>query len=317
MSGEFTLTDRSAALEPLRGSTVVVKYGGHAMTDDSLRRAFAEDVHTLRGAGVRTVLVHGGGPQIGAHLDRLGLESAFLAGLRVTTPEAMKAVRMVLTGQVQKELVGLLNEHGPYAVGLSGEDAHTLTAVKRYAEVAGERVDIGLVGDVVRVNTSVLSVLLDHGHIPVVSSVGRGSDGQVYNVNADAAAGAVAAALGTRTLVVLTDVPGLYADWPRGDRIVERIGAGELELLLPELDGGMRPKMEACLTAVRGGVTAVRVLDGRAPHALLDGLTGTVGTTVVPDAREVPAGRDLPAGRDVTAGRHVSAVREVSDAEFV
>ncbi|MBV1941392.1 acetylglutamate kinase [Streptomyces sp. BV286] len=256
------------------------------MTDDTLRRAFAQDVLTLRGAGVRPVVVHGGGPQIGAHLDRLGLKSAFLNGLRVTTPETMEVVRMVLSGKVQKDLVGLLNEHGPHAVGLSGEDGHTLTAVKRYADVAGERVDIGLVGDVARVNTAVVRLLLDSGHIPVVSSVGRGDDGQVYNVNADTAAGALAAALGTRALVVLTDVPGLYADWPQSERVVDRIGAGELERLLPGLNGGMGPKMEACLRAVRGGVEMARVLDGRAPHALLDGLLGGVGTgtTIVRDA---------------------------------
>nr|WP_308013311.1 acetylglutamate kinase [Streptomyces sp. REN17] len=272
-------------MEALRGHTVVVKYGGHAMTDDALRRAFAQDVLALRGAGVRPVVVHGGGPQIAAQLARLGIGSDFLGGLRVTTPETMEVVRMVLSGQVQKDLVGLLNEHGPHAVGLSGEDGHTLTAVKRYAEVAGERVDIGLVGDVARVNTAVVRLLLDSGHVPVVSSVGRGEDGQVYNVNADTAAGALAAALGTRILVVLTDVPGLYADWPRSRRVVDRIGAGELERLLPGLDGGMGPKMEACLRAVRGGVGVARVLDGRAPHALFDGLVDAgIGTTVVPDA---------------------------------
>ncbi|MGW1723527.1 acetylglutamate kinase [Streptomyces sp. NPDC002306] len=285
MSGALGLTDRVTSLAPLRGRTVVVKYGGHAMTDDALRRAFARDVLALREAGVRTVVVHGGGPQIGAQLDRLGLRSVFLNGLRVTTPETMDVVRMVLSGKVQKELVGLLNEDGAYAVGLSGEDARTLTAVKRYAEVAGERVDIGLVGDVARVNTAVLGILLEHGHIPVVSSVGRGEDGEVYNVNADTAAGAVAAALAAHALVVLTDVPGLYADWPRSERVVDRIGAGELAGVLPRLGGGMVPKMEACLRAVRAGVGAVRVLDGRVPHALLDGLSGApgTGTTILPD----------------------------------
>ncbi|MGW3669420.1 acetylglutamate kinase [Streptomyces sp. NPDC005141] len=286
MSGLLGLTDRVTPLERLRGRTVVVKYGGHAMADEPLRRAFAQDVLTLRRNGVRTVVVHGGGPQIGAHLDRLGLESAFLNGLRVTTPETMDVVRMVLSGKVQKELVGLLNEEGAYAVGLSGEDANTLTAVKRFAEVAGERVDIGLVGDVARVNTAVLGILLEHRHIPVVSSVGRGEDGQVYNVNADTAAGAVAAALGAYALVVLTDVPGLYADWPDSDRVVERITVTDVEALLPRLDGGMVPKMEACLRAVRAGVGVARVLDGRAPHALLDGLSGGggTGTTILPDA---------------------------------
>ena len=274
--------------------TVVVKYGGHAMTELPLRRAFARDVVRLRQDGLRPVVVHGGGPQIGAELERRGIKTPFLNGLRVTSPAAMDVVRMVLAGRVQPELVGLLNEHGPYAVGLSGEDACTLTAKRRYAEVAGERVDLGLVGDVVRVDTSLLELLLEHGHIPVVSSLGRGQDGQVYNVNADTAAGAVAAALGAETLVVLTDVPGLYVDWPRSERVVDRIGAGELERLLPGLSGGMGPKMEACLRAVRAGVRTARVLDGRSPHALMAGLAeGTctagpvgrvgVGTTVLPD----------------------------------
>ncbi|MFE5140470.1 acetylglutamate kinase [Streptomyces fagopyri] len=200
-------------------------------------------------------------------------------------PETMDVVRTVLSGKVQKELVGLLDEDGAYAVGLSGEDARTLTAVKRYAEVGGERVDIGLVGDVTRVNTAVLVLLLDHRHIPVVSSVGRGEDGQVCNVDADTAAGAVAAALGAHAVVVLTDVPGLYADWPGNERVVDRISAGEPAGLLPRPGGGMAPKMEACLRAVRAGVGTARVLDGRAPHALLAGLSGApgTGTVVLPD----------------------------------
>ncbi|MFC1433672.1 acetylglutamate kinase [Streptacidiphilus sp. N1-3] len=290
MSGTLAVAEGPASLEHLRGGTVVVKYGGSAMNDDGLGRAFAEDVVALHRAGLRPVVVHGGGPQIGAQLGRLGLEARFLQGLRVTTPETMDVVRMVLAGKVQRELVGLLNQHGPYAVGLSGEDAHTLTAVKRYAEVGGERVDIGLVGEVTRVNVAVLELLLDHGHIPVVSSIGRGEDGQVYNVNADTAAGAVAAALGARMLVVLTDVPGLCRDWPRGGEVLERVRAAELERLLPGLTGGMGPKMEACLRAVRGGVAAVRVLDGRSPHALLAGVAETngpgPGTTVLPDPPE-------------------------------
>ncbi|MET9878450.1 acetylglutamate kinase [Actinacidiphila glaucinigra] len=275
------------ALEPLRGRTVVVKFGGHAMTDGTLLRSFAEDVVRLRQTGVRAVVVHGGGPQISAQLDRLGVPAQFLGGQRVTTPETLDVVRMVLAGKVQRELVRLLNEHGPYAVGLTGEDAHTLTAVRRYAEVGGELMDIGLVGDVTEVNTAALDVLLDHGHVPVVSPLGRGTDGEVYNVNADAAAGALAAALGAEALVVLTDVPGVYADWPRRERVLGRLTASELELVLPSLGGGMVPKMESCLRAVRGGVRTARVLDGRAPHALLRALTGApgeagAGTAVLP-----------------------------------
>ncbi|MFE2544892.1 acetylglutamate kinase [Actinacidiphila glaucinigra] len=275
------------ALEPLRGRTVVVKFGGHAMTDGTLLRSFAEDVVRLRQTGVRAVVVHGGGPQISAQLDRLGVPAQFLGGQRVTTPETLDVVRMVLAGKVQRELVRLLNEHGPYAVGLTGEDAHTLTAVRRYTEVGGELMDIGLVGDVTEVNTAALDVLLDHGHVPVVSPLGRGTDGEVYNVNADAAAGALAAALRAEVLVVLTDVPGVYADWPRRERVLDRLTASELELVLPSLGGGMVPKMESCLRAVRAGVRTARVLDGRAPHALLRALTGApgeagAGTAVLP-----------------------------------
>ncbi|MFI2302093.1 acetylglutamate kinase [Actinacidiphila glaucinigra] len=273
------------ALRALGGRTVVVKVGGNAMGDGSLLRTFAQDVVRIREAGVRVVVVHGGGPQISAQLDLVGIEARFVGGLRVTTPEVLDVARMVLAGKVQRDLVGLLNAHGPYAVGLTGEDAHTLTAVRRYAEVNGEIVDIGLVGEVTEVNTAAVDVLLEHGHIPVVSSLGRGTDGQVYNVNADAAAGALAAAFDAEALVVLTDVPGLYADWPRRERVLDRLTAAELEAMLPVLGGGMVPKMESCLRAVRAGVRSARVLDGRAPHALLRALTagpGGAGTTVLP-----------------------------------
>ncbi|WP_340385629.1 acetylglutamate kinase [Streptomyces sp. SS7] len=281
--------------EELRGSTVVVKYGGNAMVDESLQQAFAEDVVELWHAGLRPVVVHGGGPQISAMLDRLGLESRFEAGLRVTTPETMDVVRMVLSGRVQRDLVGHINAHGPFAVGMTGEDAHTLTAVRRPARVDGRPVDIGLVGDIVDVNPGAVRALLEQGHIPVVSPVARGEDGEVFNVNADLAASALAVALGAARLVVLTDVEGLYADWPRGTEVIERLTADELDLLLPELATGMLPKMEGCLRAVRAGVHRARVLDGRVPHALLRGLLGEErsGTTVVPGtgAGGAPHGR--------------------------
>src|SRR3954467_3160171 len=201
-------------LERFHGRTIVVKYGGHAMADEALRETFAEDVVFLRYAGIRVVVVHGGGPQINAHLDKLGIEQVFAGGLRVTTPETMDVVRMVLVGQVQRDIVGLLNQHGPFAVGISGEDARLFTAERRPAIVDGEEVDIGLVGDVVHVEAGIVSGLLDDGRIPVVSSVSRADDGGVYNVNADTAAAALAVALGAEKLVVLTDVEGLYADWP-------------------------------------------------------------------------------------------------------
>ncbi len=280
----FVLTEALPWLETFHGRTIVVKYGGHAMTDESLRAAFAEDVVFLRLAGIRVVVVHGGGPQITAMLDRLGVETEFRGGLRVTTPEAMDVVRMVLTGQVQRDIVGLINAHGSHAVGLSGEDAHVFTAERRDAIVDGEPVDIGLVGDVVAVAPEFVTGLLDDGLIPVVSSVARGVDGQVYNVNADTAAAALAVALGAEKLVVLTDVEGLFAEWPASDELISQLRAADLEQMLPTLTAGMVPKMEACLRAVQGGVPRAHVLDGRMPHALLlEVFTSEgVGTMVLP-----------------------------------
>uniref|UniRef100_UPI0031D47665 acetylglutamate kinase n=1 Tax=Streptomyces hawaiiensis TaxID=67305 RepID=UPI0031D47665 len=271
--------------EEPRGSVVVVKFGGNAMVDPNLQLTFARDVVELWHAGLRPVVVHGGGPQISSMLARLGLESRFEAGLRVTTPETMDVVRMVLTGRVQRELVGHINAHGPFAVGLTGEDAHTMTAERRPARVDGRAVDIGLVGDVVDVNPAIVRALLEQDHIPVVSPVARGADGQVYNVNADLAAAALAVALDAERLVMLTDVEGLYADWPRSTEVIGRLTARALDELLPGLASGMLPKMEGCLRAVRGGVRAAHVVDGRVPHAVLRSvLTGSgPGTTVVPD----------------------------------
>ena len=271
-------------LERFSGRTIVVKYGGHAMTSPELQRAFAEDVVFLRYAGVRVVVVHGGGPQITAHLDRLGIESEFRGGLRVTTPETVEVVRMVLVGQVNSDVVSLVNAHGPFAVGLSGEDAQLLTAERRDAVVDGQRVDVGLVGEVVDVQPSVVRALLDDGKVPVVATVARGLDGQLYNVNADTAAAALAVALGAEKLVVLTDVEGLYEDWPSSQDVISEIGADALAELLPSLSSGMVPKMEACLAAVRGGVPRAHVLDGRVGHSLLLELFTDegVGTMVVP-----------------------------------
>ncbi|MEZ5115699.1 MAG: acetylglutamate kinase [Candidatus Nanopelagicales bacterium] len=272
-------------LERFHGATVVLKYGGNAMVDDDLKRAFAEDVVFLRLAGLRPVVVHGGGPQITSMLARLGVETEFRGGLRVTTPEAMDVVRMVLTGQVQREVVGLINAHGPHAVGLSGEDAHTFTAERRHVVVDGLPVDVGQVGDVIRVRPDFVQDLLDDGLIPVVSSIGVGEDGLIYNVNADTAAAALAVAVGAQKLVMLTDVPGLYADWPHSDEIVRTLHATELTALLPRLESGMAPKMEACLRAVLGGVARAHVIDGRVAHSVLvEVFTDEgVGTMVLPD----------------------------------
>ncbi|WP_197321475.1 acetylglutamate kinase [Saccharomonospora sp. NB11] len=271
-------------LQRFHGATVVVKYGGNAMIDDDLKRAFAEDMVFLRLAGLRPVVVHGGGPQINAMLTRLGIEGEFRGGLRVTTPETMDVVRMVLVGQVSRELVGLINAHGPYAVGISGEDARLFTAERKKATVDGESVDIGLVGDVVGVNPEAVLDIVNAGRIPVVSTVAPDADGVVHNVNADTAAGALAAALQAEKLVVLTDVEGLYANWPDRSSLVNRIDADELEKLLPSLASGMIPKMEACLRAIRGGVRRAHVIDGRLAHSvLLEVFTSAgVGTMVLP-----------------------------------
>jgi acetylglutamate kinase len=260
------------------GKTIVVKYGGNAMTDESLQRAFAEDIVFLRFAGLRPVVVHGGGPQITAHLERLGIESVFESGHRVTTPETMDVVRMVLVGQVQREIVGLINHHGPLSVGLSGEDGNLFTAEPHQLTVDGENVDLGMVGDVAHVEPGIVQGLVADGRIPVVSSVARGAradGGHLYNLNADTAAAALAVALGAEKLIVLTDVEGLYADWPTdgsqpsSDDVISSLTADELEVLLPSLATGMVPKMAACLRAVRGGVPKAHVIDGRVPHAVL------------------------------------------------
>jgi len=272
-------------LQRFHGTTVVVKYGGNAMVDDQLKQAFAQDMVFLKLAGLHPVVVHGGGPQITAMLKRLGIAGEFKAGLRVTTPETMDVVRMVLTGQVSRELVALINAHGPYAVGISGEDAGLLTAQRRTATIDGAEVDLGLVGEVIAVNPDAVVDIVRAGRIPVVSTVAPDADGLAHNVNADTAAAAIAVALEAEKLVMLTDVEGLYADWPNRDSLLNQIHADELERMLPGLASGMIPKMEACLAAVRGGVPRAHVIDGRLAHSvLLEVFTGSgVGTMVLPE----------------------------------
>ncbi|QAV30015.1 acetylglutamate kinase [Micrococcus luteus] len=284
------------------GTVMVVKYGGNAMVSEELRRAFAEDIVFLHHVGVHPVVVHGGGPQINAMLDRLGIASEFRGGLRVTTEEAMDVVRMVLTGQVGRELVGLVNSHGPYAVGFSGEDAGLLRARRTGAVMDGQEVDLGLVGEVTGVDPTAILDVIESGRIPVVSSVAPEIDddgeptGQVLNVNADTAAAALAAALGAAKLVLLTDVEGLYADWPDRDSLISSLTAAQLRALLPSLASGMIPKMAACLAAVDAGVQRAHVVDGRRPHSmLLEVFTSAgVGTQVVPDAE--PTAPTTPEG---------------------
>ena len=279
-------------LEEFFGKTIVIKYGGNAMVNDHLKECFAEDMVFLRQVGIHPVVVHGGGPQISQMLKALGIHSEFKGGLRVTTPEAMDVVRMVLTGKVSRELVGLINAHGPLAVGLSGEDAALFSASQRKPIIDGEPTDIGLVGDVVGVDASAVVDLIHAGRIPVVSSVAPNEDDatEVLNVNADSAA------LGAHKLVILTDVDGLYADWPDKNSLVGRIGVEDLRDLLPELESGMRPKMEACVRAIDGGVQQAHIIDGRKPHSILNEIftTAGVGTMVEPgEGMELRSSYDL------------------------
>jgi len=288
----FVLAEALPWLQKFRDKIVVVKYGGNAMVDDTLKTAFAADMAFLRTVGLHPVVVHGGGPQINAMLKRLGLEGEFRGGFRVTTPEVMDVVRMVLFGQVGRELVGLINSHGPYAVGTSGEDAGLFTATRRTVVIDGEATDIGLVGDVTSVDPGAVLDLIAAGRIPVVSTIAPDADGVVHNINADTAAAALAEALGAEKLVVLTDVEGLYTDWPDRSSLTSRIDADALTALLPSLDSGMVPKMEACLRAVQGGVPTAHVIDGRQPHSVLLELFTEegIGTMVVPSSgKEGPA----------------------------
>jgi len=281
-----TLIESLPWLKRFAGQIIVVKFGGNAMVDESLQRAFAEDMVYLRHVGLKPVVVHGGGPQITAMLERLGIPSQFVGGYRVTTPETMDVVRMVLTGQVSRELVSLINEHGPLASAISGEDAGLFRGARRGALVDGEVIDIGLVGDVVEVDPASVLAEVNVGRIPVVSSIAPDIEvpGQSLNVNADSAAAALAVALGAAKLVVLTDVEGLYRDWPNRDSLVSVIDTAELIHLLPHLESGMIPKMTACLEAVSGGVPKAAIIDGRRPHSiLLEIFTDAgIGTEVVP-----------------------------------
>jgi acetylglutamate kinase len=271
------LTEALPWLETYAGKTVVIKYGGNAMVDEDLKQAFASDIVFMKRCGVHPVVVHGGGPQISQMLARLNIPSEFRGGFRVTSPEAMDVVRMVLVGQVGRDLVGLINRFSTLAVGMSGEDGGLFTATRRGAVVDGEEVDLGLVGDVTTVRTEAVQGLIDAGRVPVVASIAPDLDGVVHNVNADTAAAALAVALQAERLVVLTDVEGLYRDWPNSIDTISELSASELRSLMPSLESGMVPKMEACLRAVEGGLTRATVADGRVPHALLLEIFTNVG----------------------------------------
>ncbi|HKT55153.1 MAG TPA: acetylglutamate kinase [Microbacterium sp.] len=272
-------------LKRFRDQIIVIKYGGNAMVSDELQEAFAEDIAYLRYVGVKPVVVHGGGPQISDMLDRLAIPSEFKGGYRVTSTEAITVVRMVLTGQINPQLVAKINAHGPLAMGLSGEDAGLFGGRQRGVVVDGVEHSLGRVGDIVSVDPQHVLDQLEAGRIPVVSSIAPDLDnpGNSLNVNADAAASALAVALKAEKLVILTDVPGLYADWPDRSSLVSHLTAAELRELMPTLESGMIPKMRACLDAVEGGVETAAIIDGRVPHSVLVEIftQNGIGTEVV------------------------------------
>jgi acetylglutamate kinase len=280
-----TLVESLPWVRKYRDQVVVVKYGGNAMVSEELQDAFAADIAYLRYVGVKPVVVHGGGPQISSMLNRLDIPSEFRGGYRVTSTEAIGVVRMVLTGQINPQLVAKVNAHGPLATGLSGEDAGLFGGRRRGVVVDGVEHDLGRVGDVVTVDPQTVLDHLAAGRVPIVSSIAPDLDkpGTSLNVNADAAAAALATALNAKKLVVLTDVPGLYADWPNRDSLVSHLTSTELRAMLPKLESGMIPKMQACLDAVEGGVPTAAIIDGRVPHSVLVELFTNkgIGTEVV------------------------------------
>ena len=264
-----TLIESLPWLKQFHGKTIVVKFGGNAMVDDALQQAFAEDMAYLRWIGIRPVVVHGGGPQISAKLAELGIETEFRGGFRVTTPEAIDVVRDVLRLTISARLAGLIELAGAKTQVMSGEDANLFRAERTTLDTPEGPVDIGLVGEVTFVNPRIVFDALEAGRIPVISTVAPEASGQLLNVNADLAASALAVALGAEKLMVLTDVPGLYSDWPNRDSLVSEINVAELRELLPKLESGMIPKMQACLQAVEHGVPRAHIIDGRTPHSIL------------------------------------------------
>ena len=264
-----TLIESLDWLREFHGRIVVVKFGGNAMVDEQLQLAFAQDMAYLRFVGIKPVVVHGGGPQITARLAEIGIKSEFRAGMRYTDEKTMSVVRDVLRNQISKNLANLIEESGAQTVVLSGEDDSLFRAVKVKGQTSEGEVDLGLVGEVKTVNPRAVLQALDQGKVPVISSVAPSNEGQLLNVNADLAASALAIALGADKLMVLTDVPGLYANWPEIDSLLSEISVEELTELMPKLESGMIPKMQACLSAVQGGVPKAHIIDGRQPHSIL------------------------------------------------
>jgi len=269
-------------------ATVVVKYGGHAMGDEAKAREFARDIVLLEQSGINPVVVHGGGPQIGAMLAKLGIKSSFAGGLRVTDKATVEIVEMVLAGSINKQIVGMINAEGGHAIGLCGKDGNMVIARKAEGPVAvgadghDEHIDLGFVGEPARVSTRVLDQVLGRELIPVLAPVCQGDDGETYNVNADTFAGAIAGALGAKRLLFLTDVPGVF---DANKRLIEQLSVDDIRRLIAEgvITGGMIPKVQTCLYAIEQGVEGVVILDGKQPHSVLvelltDGGAGTLIT---------------------------------------
>ncbi|MCX6478241.1 MAG: acetylglutamate kinase [Micrococcales bacterium] len=279
-----TLIESLPWLQDFHGKVVVIKFGGNAMVDEQLTKAFAEDMAYLRFVGIKPVVVHGGGPQITARLAELGIETEFRSGLRVTSPEVMNVVRDVLRNQISAQLAKLVEDAGAKTLVLSGEDSNLFRAEQTTKDQAGNPLDVGLVGEVTQVNPRIVLEALAAGVVPIVSTVAPGADGSLLNVNADLAAASLAVALGAEKLLLLTDVAGLYSNWPNKDSLISEIRVAELTELLPQLESGMIPKMQACLNALAGGVPRAHIIDGRAPHSiLLEIFTSSgVGTLVLP-----------------------------------
>lgn len=264
-----TLIESLGWLREFHGRIVVVKFGGNAMVNQELQKAFAQDMAYLRFVGIRPVVVHGGGPQITAKLEQLGIPSEFRNGFRYTDPQTMTVVRDVLRNQVSRELSELIEEAGAETIVLSGEDDNLFRAEKVTLQTQDGEIDLGLVGEVRSVNPRAILAALEQGKVPVVSTVAPTVLGELLNVNADLAAASLAVALGAEKLLVLTDVAGLYSDWPNQDSLVSEISSSELRQLIPSLESGMIPKMQACLAAIDGGVPKAHIIDGRQPHSIL------------------------------------------------
>ena len=264
-----TLIESLDWLKDFHGRIVVIKFGGNAMVDEELQKAFAQDMAYLRFVGIKPVVVHGGGPQITARLAEQGIESEFRGGLRYTDEKTIAVVRDVLRNQIGAKLAGLISDSGAGAKVLSGEDDDLFRAVKVKGKTPDGEVDLGLVGEVRSVNPRSVIQAIERGDVPVISTVAPTTQGELLNVNADLAAASLAVALGAEKLMVLSDVAGLYADWPNRDSLVSEIAANELRELMPSLESGMIPKMQACLDAVDGGVPKAHIIDGREPHSIL------------------------------------------------